>query len=300
MFGYVKVNSGELKVKEYELYRGAYCGLCRAMGKCTGQCSRMSLSYDFAFLVMARLALTDTKMSFSMRRCLAHPLKKRNVMERNDQLDVCAYSAAILAYHKIRDDLDDEKGLKWAKAAATYPFVKRWRKKALRSGMAELDASVEKNLSALAELERSEAPSVDAPAALFGEILADITSYGLEGTPKRLAAQIGKCVGKWIYIVDALDDARQDAERGRYNPFLLLYGGSLPDEQQRASIGNALKLELLGAEAAMELLETDKYPVKNIMENILYIGMPDTAEKIIRDGNEKCCNRKEDNDERPL
>ncbi len=296
MFGYVKVNSGELRVKEYELYRGAYCGLCRAMGKCTGQCSRMSLSYDFAFLVMVRLALTDTKMSFSQRRCLAHPLKKRNVMDPNEQLDVCAYAAAVLGFHKIKDDLDDERGLKKARAVLTYPFVRRWRKKAVRAGLGELDGRVAENLRALAELEKQQAPSVDAPAALFGEILADITSYGLEGAEQKIARQIGRCVGKWIYIVDALDDAKEDSERGRYNPFLLLYGGSLPNEEQLRSIGDALKLELFGAEAAMDLLETEKIPVKNIMENILYLGMPDTAERIIRGGkeNEKSKKRKED------
>ena len=79
MFGYVRVSKGELKVKEYELYRGAYCGLCRSMGKCTGQCSRMALSYDFAFLVALRLALTDTPVEFRQRRCFAHPLTKRSI-----------------------------------------------------------------------------------------------------------------------------------------------------------------------------------------------------------------------------
>ena len=297
MFGYVKVNSGELRVKEYELYRGAYCGLCRAMGKCTGQCSRMSLSYDFAFLVMARLALTNTKMSFSQRRCLAHPLKKRNVMDRNEQLDVCAYSAAVLGYHKIKDDLADEKGLKYARAALTYPFVKHWRKKAVNAGFCELDKKVEDNLEKLSALEKDKTVSVDAPAALFGDILSDITSYGLEGSERRIACQVGKCVGKWIYIVDALDDMIEDKKRRRYNPFLLLYGGELPSETQLKDIEDALKLELLGAETAMDLLETEKILVKNVMENILYLGMPDTAKSVIHgiglkeDKNEK---RKED------
>ena len=55
MFGYIKTYPPELKVREQEYYRAVYCGLCRTMGKCTGQCSRMALSYDFAFLVMLRL-----------------------------------------------------------------------------------------------------------------------------------------------------------------------------------------------------------------------------------------------------
>ncbi len=281
MFGYVKVNSAELKVKEYELYRGAYCGLCRTMGKCTGQCSRMSLSYDFAFLAMLRLVLSDTQISFSQSRCIVHPLKKRNVMLKNPQLEVCAHAASILGYHKIKDDLADEKGLKKLKARLYYPLVRSWRKKSLNAGYSELDRSVSEALARLADIEKQGLPSVDAPASVFGDILAEITSFGLDGTEKRLAAEIGRCVGKWIYIADALDDCAEDMEKGRYNPFLLLYGGRAPEGEELESIANAMKLELCAAEAAMDLLETDKASVRNIIENTLYLGMPDTVRKII-------------------
>ena len=300
MFGYVKVNSAELKVREHELYKGAYCGLCRSMGKCTGQCSRMSLSYDFAFLVMLRLALSDTKMSFSQKRCLAHPLKRRNVMNRNEQLDACAYAAAILGYHKIRDDLGDEKGFKKVKARLYHPFVRSWRKRALKAGYSELDAKVSASLKRLAELEAQKKPSVDEPAAIFGEILSDITAFGLDGTEERIARTLGRCVGKWIYIVDALDDCAEDRERGRYNPFLLLYGGRAPDADELESIAAAVKVELLAAEAAMDLLETDKEPVRNIIENILYLGMPETVQRISNElGKDKkqCKKRKKGNEE---
>ena len=294
MFGYVKVNSAELKVREYELYKGAYCGLCRAMGKCTGQCSRMALSYDFAFLVTVRLILTDTKMSFSQRRCLVHPLKKRNSMDRNEQLDYCAYAAAILGYHKIRDDLADEKGFKKLRASVTQPFVKKWRKKALRAGFAELDTKIGELLSQLSELEKKRLPSVDEPARIFGEILGEMTAFGLEGAEQRIARQLGTCVGKWIYITDALDDMAEDEEKGRYNPFLLLYGGRQPKDGEPEYISDALKVELCGAESAADLIETDKIPVKNIVENILYLGMPDTVEKILaKKCKDESCDKKE-------
>ncbi len=287
MFGYVKVMSPELKVKEYELYRGMYCGLCRAMGKCTGQCSKMTLSYDFTFLVAVRLILTDTKISFSQRRCLVHPLKKRNSMNRNEQLDFCAYASAILGYHKIKDDLADEKGLKKFKARLAYPYVKRWRKKALKTGLEPLDKRIGELLEELSLLEAQKRPSVDEPAGIFGEILGEMTAFGLEGAEQRLAKRLGVCVGKWIYIADALDDMKEDKEKGRYNPFLLLYDGRLPEDRELDYISDAMKAELLGAEAAADLIDTENIPVKNIVENILYLGMPDTVEKILK-GDEKC------------
>ena len=101
MFGYVRTDRAELKVREDNYYRGAYCGLCRAMGSCTGQCSRMALNYDFVFLALIRLSLNETEVSFAQKRCLVHPLTRRNVMLRNAELDYAAAAAAILSLLRL-------------------------------------------------------------------------------------------------------------------------------------------------------------------------------------------------------
>ena len=288
MFGYVKVNSPELKVKEYEYYRGAYCGLCRSMGKCTGQCSRMTLNYDFVFLAVFRIGLEKTRVEFEQKRCLVHPLKKRNSMKKNSVLAYCANAAAILNYHKIVDDLADEKGAKRFRALLAKPFVSGARKKALKAGLCELDARISMDLRRLSELEAQRLPSVDAPAEIFGQILADIVSYGLDGADARIAAAVGMCVGKWIYIADALDDLSEDSEKNRYNPFLLLYGG-MPDKQLLASMEDALKNELCDVETAIDLIDFDSEIAKNIICNILYVGCPAKVREILcgSDGNKK-------------
>lgn len=273
MFGYVKVDSGELKVREYEFYRGTYCGLCRAMGKCTGQCSRMTLSYDFAFLAICRMALENPSVRFEQKRCFVHPFKKRNVMARFPLLDYCAGAAALLNYHRVKDDLCDERGLKKWRARLALPFVARARKKAIKQGLATLDTAIADGLGRLSELEKAAPRSVDAPAAVFGDILADIMAYGLEEGDARIAAALGRAVGRWIYIADALDDATEDEARGRYNPFLLLYG-HVPTEAEREGIQAALKNELFEAEAAVDLLSIENPNVKSILDNVLYLGLP--------------------------
>lgn len=283
MFGYVRAHSAELKVKEYEAYRGVYCGLCRSMGECTGQCSRMTLSYDFAFLALLRISILGEAVEFEQRRCIAHPLKKRNTMKRSDTLEYCSRAAAILNYHKIKDDLSDEKGIKKLRAVAVLPFVAHARKKALKAGLGELDKNIHVKLCALSELEAKHLASVDEPASLFGDILALICSYGLEGADVRIAAEIGKSVGKWIYSVDALDDMPDDAKRGRYNPFLLLYGKTMPSSEQLSGIADALKAELaLGAENALDLIECKNQVIKNIVDNIMFLGLPEVTCGVIR------------------
>lgn len=287
MFGYVRVNSPELKVKEYEFYRGTYCGLCRSMGKCTGQCSRMALSYDFAFLALVRITFLREAVAFEQKRCIAHPFKKRNAMKHTPSLAYCAGAAALLNYHKVRDDLADERGFKKLRALLLLPFMAHSRKKALKAGLGALDDQIAAGLLALAEAEKSGVTSVDVPAALFGNILGDIMSFGLEGTEARVATALGRTIGRWIYIADALDDWEEDAQKGRYNPFLTLYSGKLPTENELESIRAALKNELYEAEAAMDLIEFENTDIKNIVLNILYLGMPDRIEQI-KPGDSSC------------
>ena len=275
MFGYVRVSSPELRVKEYEFYRGTYCGLCRSMGKCTGQCSRMTLSYDFAFLALLRITFLKEKVCFEQKRCLVHPLKKRNTMRHTPSLAYCAGAAALLNYHKLLDDLSDESGLKKLRARAALPFVAHSRRKALKAGLGELDESIASGLAELASIEKKRMASVDAPALAFGNILAQIVSHGLPEPEHRVAYRLGQTVGRWIYIADALDDWGEDAEKGRYNPFLLLYGGALPLEEELDGIRNALKNELFGAEAAADLMEFENPIIRELIYNILYLGMPE-------------------------
>lgn len=284
MFGYVKVNSAELKVKEYEFYRGTYCGLCRSMGKCTGQCSRMALSYDFVFLALVRLALSCEKVCFEQKRCFVHPLKKRNSMVRNGVLDYCAGAAAILNYRKVADDLADEKGFKRFRTVMTKPFVAHARKKALKRHpeLSPLDSAIEKELLSLDKIEKDPLSGVDAPADSFGRLLGELMAFGLEGSDARIAYEIGKGVGGWIYVADAIDDMSDDEKKKRYNPLLRLYSGRKPDARELEMVYLAIKNRLISAEGAFDLMPEENAIAHNIIANILFLGIPDTTESIIK------------------
>ena len=56
-------------------------------------------------------------------------------------------------------------------------------------------------------------------------------------------------------------------------------------------ISDALKAGLCSAEAALDLMDTDRILIKNIIENIMFLGIPDTSERIIGDVKE-CENTK--------
>lgn len=285
MFGYVRAARGDMRVREYEYYRASYCGLCRSMGKCTGQCSRMLLSYDFAYLANVRMTLCKTEPAFRKRRCIAHPLRRRVMMERNDQLDFCAAASAILSYEKCRDNIADECGFARFRARLACLFLKGAYRRAKKRvpGLAE---AVRGHLARLAVLEKEQSSSVDAVAAVFGELLCDVTSYGLEGSAAAIARKIGLETGRVIYILDALDDFADDVKKGRYNPFALAYGNAMSDED-RKGIKDALLIYLSDMEAAFDLMDRTADPVRReILNNILYLGMPQAMDRVL--AGEKC------------
>jgi hypothetical protein len=240
----------------------------------------MTLSYDIAFLALLRLAVAGENPEIKRGRCIAHPFKKRAYLSRCEALDYCAYAAAILTHGKIVDDLSDERGSKKLKARLIKPIAKKMRKKALKK-YTELDARVTHGLRELSEIEKQKLQSVDIPADKFGEILAEVLSYGVDENSAKILKNIGKHIGRWIYIVDAADDLDEDIKKHRFNAFACLYNGDIPDEDREA-ISNSLRLELLAAEPAFDLIDYNElYDIEAIVSNIIYSGMPKTVERIL-------------------
>ncbi len=284
MYGYVKTFAPELKVREQEYYRAVYCGLCRTMGKCTGQCSRFTLSYDFTFLSLIRLALAQEEVVIRPRRCAAHPLKKKLMADPHEAFAFCAYASALMAYYKVADDQKDEKGHRRFKATVASPYVRHLRKKALKAGYADMDATVRSSMDAISCLEAEHIPSADRPAELFGELMAYLVSYGFDGDAARIGRMLGHHLGRWIYLADAVDDYADDIARNRYNPFAALWQGGEMDHTRKENLSRALMAELVRMESALDLADPGDTENSNLwgsIRNVLYLGMPAMAEHIL-------------------
>ena len=103
MFGYVTIHKEELKIKEYETYKGFYCGACQALRREYGLSGQMTLSYDLTFLTLLLSSLYEPKQQFSKKRCIAHPQKKRLMIE-NEFSEYAAHMSLLLTWYKLLDD----------------------------------------------------------------------------------------------------------------------------------------------------------------------------------------------------
>lgn len=234
MFGYIRPVRPDMLVGDDELYSAVYCGLCRYSGRHVTHASRFLLNYDFAFLAVLRASLTNEEIRTERVRC-PYKFRKRSSAVCDGAFASVAGYFGILTYYKMLDDLNDERGWKKFGKKFLLPLASRMRKKARALGTDE--KLVTKPLEDLAALEKEGKEhgdvSPDRAADCFARLTAGITSEGLTGTDADIARQCGYHIGRFVYLIDALDDLEEDAKSGNFNPFLLRYG-SLSNAQSHA------------------------------------------------------------------
>ena len=286
MFGYVKPVVSEMLVREHEFYKATYCGICRAMKKHTGALSNVTLSYDSVFLALVRmLYIPDSDFVAEQKRCIAHPMKKRPMLKENSAIEYTARAFAILTYHKIRDDLHDESGIKKLGISAVRPIVATANAKADLDSLSE---TVSTGLERITSLEDEKCPSVDAPASIFGEILGEIFAHGLTEKERLVPYEVGYHLGRFIYAADAAEDYEKDREEGSYNPYVILYEGQPLTKENKEMIKCALLLECKKIEAAVNLLPFGtRATIENIINNIIYLGLVKRIDFLDKDETEK-------------
>ena len=284
MFGYIRIFKPELTFREYEQYRGIYCSLCEALGRRYGLAARMTLSYDFTFLSMFHIALSDTSPSFRVGRCPFRPSKKRAFCcgDTASSLDFSADVAVILTYHKLTDTVSDEHGFKKLGAYVARAFIKHDFQKAISRCPQEAEWA-EEFMNAHAMIEQSNGAGIDAAAHPTAEFLAKLASMHLdEGEMRDTAWRFGYGLGRFIYLCDAAEDAADDVKRHRYNVFAQCY----PKEITAHHISEHVKDDIaqtLHQTAAVCAECYEQLPIRHfdsIMRNILYCGIPSVIHRI--------------------
>ena len=130
MFGYVRPAADRLTQEQTDLFRSAYCGLCRTLGRRYGLPARMILNYDLAFLAI--LLAGGSGFSCARHRCPVHPIRGCPCGEENPALDAAADLSVILTWWQLRDGVTDHGffgGLKYRLAAL---LLRRSYRKAAR------------------------------------------------------------------------------------------------------------------------------------------------------------------------
>ncbi len=263
MFGYVNAYKDLLRVCDYNVFRGYYCGLCKQLGKKFNQLTRFGLSYDMTFLAILMSSLEDKKLDIKMQNCIAHWISKRPVIKDDDGIAYSADMSVILTYMKLKDDWADEHSVKsFARIAYFFPMKKCAKKYPVQY------KSIKENLLNLSKLEKENCKNIDAVADCFGKLLESI--FDKDADNKSLA-WLGYHIGRYIYIIDAYKDIEKDLKNKSYNPFIAMYGTNLNKEDFKEAVKASITFTLSEISNASALLDVKKN--KELLDNIIYLGL---------------------------
>lgn len=288
MFGYIKAYKPEMKVKEFETYKTLYCSLCRELGKAYGIFARLTLNYDFVFLAIAAAGVNDGCPKYVNGRCAFNPLKKCGKAEGCEkELSFAAGVAMIMLYYKLLDNIADGNIFRKFGCTLVRPFAARARKKAMKKYPA-VDEIISDLMQKQSEIEKDGNISVDLAAEPSSKGLSEILKMAADDEPtKNLYGHIGYCVGKWVYLVDALDDYDKDCKNGNFNP--LKSKKDMSREQLEEWVLGIMNFCICEACDAFEKVQFKKF--RPLLENVLYMGLPHVQEDIIKKERKKANDR---------
>lgn len=261
LLGVMTVRKEELRIREFERYRGFYCGLCRTLGKRCGGLCRLALSFEMTFLAMLLTSLYEAESGSSEHRCALHPFEKR-MMLAGEAIDYCADISTIISYYDLRDGWEDDRNVPAFVSAA---FLAAPAKKAGETLPQQREATAQ-YVKHLHEIERRGETNLDAAANLTGELFARLCVMKRDIYEADLS-EMGFYLGKFIYLCDSYEDLEKDEKRGSYNPLLVRKDDPAFQDNCEQMLGDMM------ARATMAFERLPLIEDVEIMRNILYSGI---------------------------
>ncbi|MEG1849825.1 MAG: DUF5685 family protein, partial [Oscillospiraceae bacterium] len=179
--------------------------------------------------------------------------------------------AMLLLDCKVSDNVSDSgplSALKWQLArpmtrrAAQRAGCRHPRAAAVIAPLTAAQNAVETNFSG----------SLDSACDPIATVLSGLLALMSEQEPTRRAlSRLGYMLGRYIYLCDAIDDYEDDRARGRFNPI-----GEVLRTDRLAETIHATIAEACAAYALLSPLY-----FKEILDNILYLGLQSNAERLL-------------------
>lgn len=262
MFGYVRINKMDLTFREFDTYKGYYCGLCKYLKQNHGEISRLSLNYDITFLILLLTSVYRPKSTTTKEICVVNPIKKKPRIV-NEITEYAASMNVLLTYYKLEDNYKDDKRIKDILA---YNIYKGKLKKAYDKYPEKADY-IKQQLNILNTLEDEKSTDIDKVSNTFGNLMGEIFAYKKDVYENELRT-IGFNIGKYIYILDAYEDLEKDIRNGSYNPFKDYKDKT---DELRERVDRLISISLGFMAQAIDNLHIKSNI--NIIENIVYSGV---------------------------
>ncbi|WP_019176830.1 DUF5685 family protein [Methanomassiliicoccus luminyensis] len=256
MFGYVAADLQALSEEERDRYRKHYCGLCYQLDARYASAGRASLTYDMTFLNILLSSLYDLEEVQGSQHCVCHPLKQHPYIVTPATV-YAADISILLAYYQCLDDWNDD-----------HDPVARKKNKVLEKYLGSIEGSnprqyqaVTDSMRQLGRMEQANELNPDLPANCFGELMGTLLVWRQDEYADTLW-HMGAALGRFIYLLDAVNDLKADIKKQRYNPLVA---------QMNSDFMPALTMIMAECTAEFERLPIERD--RRILQDHLYSGV---------------------------
>src|SRR5699024_4220333 len=174
MFGYVRYDLPNLYIKDFELYRAMYCGLCKGIAHSCGQMARIGLTYDMTFFSVLLHNIAGIDVKIEKQNCFEHTVKKQPIAVTDELTDELGALNTVLLYYKLTDDIEDGD-----KGRGKRLWFKRGFKRA-KKGYPELVSLVKEYMKAQQAAEKGKCDSLDRAADPTAELVRRLSRHFLK------------------------------------------------------------------------------------------------------------------------
>ena len=277
MFGYVRADIPHLYIKDDALYKAMYCGVCKGIAKICGQSARMGLSYDITFLSVLLHNVAGVDVVIEKQHCLTHCIRSRQMANVDEMTMQLGALNTLLAYYKYTDDIEDGDGGRGKRL-----FFKKGFRRAKKQ-YPQIERIVRENLAEQSRLEKSGVGSIDRAADPTATMLAQFSDYVLGEKATEYTRGLCYALGKWIYLIDALDDYDKDKKKGAYNPFVLSFGAECKKALLAGEHGDDVRyaFHALFFDIRENLSHIPFAFNRDLSDNILLLGLPAVTKRVM-------------------
>lgn len=286
MFGYIKPFKPDLRIYEFSYYKSIYCGLCREIKENFGSFYTLGLNYDFVFLSLLKMSLLDEKYKFINYRCTFNPLQKKNII-KNESITFSSYLFILAAKHKLYDNKMDNDFKSKMASNLIFPFINIKYKKIYNEFeyFYRLDKVFSWYILKQKYLEDKKESNIDIishPSSICCANILRLMSNDKNNS--RILYRMGYFLGRWIYLIDAIDDLYYDLKNNNYNPFIYKYNLLKKDNINFNKIYSESKLilnltlgELINCYNLLNIKQC-----KEILDNIIFLGLKHVQDNILK------------------
>ncbi len=276
MFGYVVVDKEKLTPQENALYRAFYCGVCKTVKQEYGNLTRVCTTYDITFLSILSHDCLNYPVQLTNESCIANPFQKKLIVKDNSLMRKISAIAVLLVYYKLQDDVLD--GKKSRKILNTL-FSKQVKK--AKFIFPEADEIIDKYYTKLRYMENANEQIIDKVSDCFGNMLKELFVLVIPSCDDKVYS-LAYNVGKYIYLIDAVDDLEDDAKSGNYNPFIACYGKCEDREKFLKEHGRDIEFAVYGTINKAICAFNDRAYNQSylLLKNIMHYGLKRRADDV--------------------